>query len=93
MLSNDDREWLEDKFNRIHQRIDGVEEKVQRKGSDIHELDLALAAHAGEPCKDVVSHEAKFHDPAKTWGLIGAMVGVLTGIVELAKWLFKKGTV
>lgn len=89
MLSNDDREWLEDKFNRIHQRIDGVEEKVQRKGSDIHRLDLAMA----EPCQDVVAHEGKFHDPAKTWGLIGAMVGVLTGIVELAKWLFKRGTV
>jgi hypothetical protein len=88
MLSNDDREWLEDKFNRIHERIDGVEEKVQRKGSDIHRLDLAMA----EPCPDVVAHEEKFHNPAKTWGLIGAMVGVLTGIVELAKWLFKKGT-
>jgi hypothetical protein len=91
MLSSDDRDWLEEKFTRLHVRIDGVESKVDRKGSDIHRLDLAMAEHAGEPCPDVVAHEDKYHNPAKTWGIIGAMVGVLTGVVELGKWLFKRG--
>jgi hypothetical protein len=87
MLSSEDRDWLEEKFTRVHQRMDNLDAKVDRKGSDIHKLEVDFA----QPCGDVVSHEAKFHDPAKTWGLIGAMVGVLTGIVELGKWLFKRG--
>ena len=91
MLSADDRSWLEDKFTRLHERIDEVEEKLQRKGSDIHRIDLALTEHMGEQCRDVLTHEEKCHNPAKTWGIISAMVGGLTAVIELGKWIVKRG--
>ncbi len=87
MLSNDDREWLEEKFTRVHARMDNIEAKVERKGSDIHQLEVDFA----QPCADVVAHEEKYHNPAKTWGIISAMIGGLTGVIELGKWIFKRG--
>ena len=91
MLSSDDRSWLEAKFTRLHERIDEVEEKLQRKGSDIHRIDLALTEHMGEPCRDLLAHEDRFHNQAKNWGIISAMVGGLTAVVELGKWIVKRG--
>lgn len=91
MLSGDDRDWLEGKFNRVHERMDGLEQRIEKKGSDIHRVDLALAKHENESCKDVAAHEDKYHNPAKTWGIIAAIIGVVTGILEVGKWLFKGG--
>ena len=91
MLSADDREWLEAKFNRLHERIDLVQADVNKKGSDIHRLDIALAEHLGATCPEMIAHEDRYHNPVKTWGIIGAMVGALTGIMELGKWLLKRG--
>ena len=91
MLSADDRDWLEDKFNRLHARIDGVQEDVNKKGSDIHRLDIALTEHLGATCPEMLAHEERYHNPIKTWGIISAMVGALTAIMELGKWIFKRG--
>jgi hypothetical protein len=91
MLSNDDREWLETKFNRIHERIDEVEGQVKRKGSDIHRIDKELLELRVAGCPSVLSHEDKYHNPVKTWGILSAMVGVMVGLVELGKTFFKRG--
>jgi len=90
MLSNDDREWLEDKFNRVHSRIDAVEERLARKGSDIHHLNTELVKLAAEDCKDVKAHEEKHHNPAKTWGVVSAIVGVAAAAIEGVKWLLRR---
>lgn len=91
MLSGEDREWLEEKFSRLHLRIDGVEEKLARKGSDIHKLGEDVIRLQFEKCQDIRDHEERCHNPAKTWGIIAAIVGVLTGVVEALRWLTKRG--
>ena len=91
MLSGDDREWLEEKFSRVHDRIDIVESKLERKGSDIHDLNAELIKLTASECKDVKDHEERYHNPAKTWGIMASMVGVVAGIIEGLKWLLKRG--
>jgi len=91
MLSGDDREWLEGKFNRVHERMDGLQEQIARKGSDIHAVNTELIKLAAAPCKDVQAHEERYHNPAKTWGIMAAMVGVVAGVIEVVKWVFKRG--
>ena len=91
MLSGDDREWLESKFSRLHERIDKVEETLARKGSDIHNLGQDLVRLKFEQCDDIKNHESRHHNPAKTWGILAAVVGVVTGLLEMGKYLFRKG--
>lgn len=91
MLSNDDREWLEEKFSRLHLRIDACEEKIERKGSDIHKVQQGLIRVELEKCQDIKDHEERCHNPAKTWGILAAVMGVMTGVVELGKYFFRKG--
>lgn len=91
MLSGDDREWLEVKFSRVHERMDGLDEKIGKKGSDIHSINTELVRLAASECQDVKAHEDHYHNPAKTWGIMAAMVSVFAGAVELAKWIFKRG--
>ena len=89
MLSADDREWLEDKFNRVHARIDSVETRAQKRDSDIHALDNLVTALKAAGCPSVAAHEDKHHDPVKKWGILGVMVGVFTGIIEGIKHFWK----
>jgi len=91
MLSNDDREWLEEKFSRIHDRIDNVEQTIAKKGSDIHRIDKDVAKLMAGECDDIQKHEEKYHNPSKTWGTIGAVVGVVTAVVESLKWFIRRG--
>ena len=92
MLSNDDREWLEAKFNRVHERIDVVEEQGKKKGSDIHRIDKDLLELRVAGCPSVLSHEERYHNPAKTWGIIASIVAVVATLIEGVKWLAKRGS-
>jgi ABC-type sulfate/molybdate transport systems ATPase subunit len=90
MLSAEDRDWLEEKFNRVHERIDQVENRVAQKGSDIHRIEREVIQLAAGNCEDIQKHEEKYHNPAKNWGTIAAFVGVVTGIIEAVKF-WKRG--
>ena len=80
-LTDGDREWLQGNFDRIHDRINKGE-------SDIHKLRFELAEKITEQRKQ---HEEKHHDPAKSWGIVAAIIATCTGVLELIKWLVKKG--
>jgi len=90
MLSSDDRDWLEDKFNRVHARIDAVEQALDRKGSDIHRIDRDMIRLATVGNEAVERHEDKHHNPAKTWGIVSAIVGVAAALIEGIKWLLRR---
>lgn len=90
-LSPDDREWLEVKFSRLHERCDSIEERLDRKGSDIHNVQKDLITLKLEKCDDIKEHEDRCHNPAKTWGILAAVVAVVTGVVEAGRFLFRKG--
>lgn len=80
-LTDGDREWLQGNFDRIHDRIN-------KGDNNLHEVKFELAEKIASQRKE---HEEKYHDPAKTWGIIAAIVAAATGLVELLKWLLKKG--
>jgi hypothetical protein len=81
MLSDGDRTWLQGNFDRIHDRINKGE-------SSLYHAKEEMAARLELARKE---HEDKYHNPAKTWGIISAIIAALTGLMELAKWLVKKG--
>jgi hypothetical protein len=89
MLSDSDRAWLEDKFNRLHQRVDAGEEREKKRDSDIHNVEVIIAQLKAASCPSVLSHEEKHHNPVKTWGILTAMVGVAAGLLEISSRLFK----
>lgn len=80
-LTDGDREWLQGNFDRIHDRIN-------KGDNNLHEVKFELAEKIASQRKE---HEEKYHDPAKTWGIIAGIIGLLTGAAELIKWLIKKG--
>jgi len=89
MLSDSDRAWLEDKFNRVHERIDAVEQRAEERDSDIHDVKVIIAQLRAAGCPSVLAHEEKHHNPIKTWGILTAMVGVAAGILEISSRIFK----
>ncbi len=91
MLSDGDRNFIEDKFNRLHERIDEVEKRAQKRDSDIHHIELLVAQLKAAGCPSVLSHEDKHHNPVKTWGIMAAMMGFIAGAFEVAKYIFKIG--
>jgi hypothetical protein len=80
-LTDGDREWLQGNFDRIHDRINKGE-------SDVHKLRFELAEKIAEQRKQ---HEDKHHDLAKSWGIIAAIIAGCTGVLELIRWIVKKG--
>lgn len=89
MLSDGDREWLEAKFNRVHERMDAIESRAKDRDSDIHKLELDLTQLKAAGCPSVLAHEEKHHNPVKTWGIVASLVGVATGIMEICRQVWK----
>jgi hypothetical protein len=92
MLSPEDRDWLTNQFNLVHQRIN--EEAAMRtsgdmkNGSDIANIRENMVRIELNDAL-VRKHEDQYHNPAKTWGVIGGVIAVLTFLVEGLKMLFK----
>lgn len=80
-LTDGDREWLQGNFDRLHDRINETnEDAAQEKLNTVEKIAAALKEHREE-----------FHNPAKTLGFLAGLVAVVTALVELLKWLVKKG--
>lgn len=80
-LTDGDREWLQGNFDRLHDRINETNDNAaQAKLDTVEKIAAAI--------KD---HREEFHNPSKTIGLLAGLVGVITALVELAKWLLKRG--
>jgi hypothetical protein len=81
MLTDGDRSWLQGNFDRIHDRINKGESSLYHAKEEM-QLKLELARK---------EHEDKFHNPLKTWGILGGIAAVVAVIIEAIKWLVKKG--
>ncbi len=80
-LTDGDREWLQGNFDRIHDRINETNDAAaEAKLDTVEKIASALREHRED-----------YHNPVKTWTVLGAMMAVLAGLVELVKWLIKKG--
>lgn len=80
-LTDGDREWLQGNFDRLHDRINETNANAaQAKLDTVEKIASAIKAHKEE-----------HHNPTKTLGLIGTAIAIATGLVELIKWLVKKG--
>jgi hypothetical protein len=80
-LTDGDRTWLQGNFDKI-------DTQLRKQDSDAHKVKEELIAKIGQSRKD---HEAEYHDPVKTWGLIATIIAVATALFEGLKWLLKKG--
>ena len=92
MLSPEDREWLTGQFNLVHQRVtDEAKDRAQadeKLGSSIHHVkEDVVRVSLNEAMID--KHEDKHHNPAKTWGMLAAIAGVVSLFVEGIKMAFK----
>ena len=87
------KNWTDDRMVRhkaeLSTRIDGNIVATQ-------EAARTFAAHAASPCpgahvasgKSVDKHVEEYHDPVKTWGVIGGVVALMTLALELVWKLF-----
>lgn len=85
-LTNDDRDWLDQKFGEVHTRITRV---TMEQNAKLAEMDKAVTAHLATPCDDVKTHEETFHTigVAKILAAAGAIVGILGGVAALVAYL------
>jgi hypothetical protein len=80
-LTDGDREWLQGNFDRLHDRINETNENAaQAKLDTVEKIAVALKEHRDE-----------FHNPGKTLGILTGLVTIVIAVVELLKWLVKKG--
>jgi hypothetical protein len=71
-LDGADRNWLDGKFEQIHGRIT--------------EVKVTMAEHIAEPCKDLVKHEEKHHNPAVFWGMLASIAAVSAAVAGAFVW-------
>lgn len=88
-LDRDDRDWLDAKFETIHGRITEAKDELTES---ITTVKTDLAVHKATPCRDVLSHEEKKHNPAKTLGVLGSLAGLGAAAWEGFKFLISKAT-
>lgn len=80
-LTDGDREWLQGNFDRLHDRINETNENAaQAKLDTVEKIASAFKEHREE-----------FHNPAKTLGILTGIVAIVAALIELLKWLIKKG--
>lgn len=88
-MSADEWETLQGRLDKLGDRIDARIDKVtERMDGDRKQVayDITEAQKAmGAAFKD---HKDEYHNPAKTWGILSAVVGVVVGVVEFVKYMF-----
>lgn len=95
-LTNDDRDYLDTKFNEIHTRITKLDNiragELHRITSEqnkkLSEVEKQFEVHRVTPCVDVKKHEETHHTigVGKMIGAIAAIIGILGGSVALAAY-------
>jgi hypothetical protein len=68
-LNNEDRNWLDEKFGKVHSRITASQQEqtqelhrlTAEQNEKIHQLGQALEIHKATACPDVKAHEAGHH--------------------------------
>jgi tetrahydromethanopterin S-methyltransferase subunit G len=76
-LTEGDRIFLQTEFNRLHDRINKTD-------SAVHQVKDEITVQIGKHVEDK-------HNPARTWGIVASIIAVCTGVMEVIKWLVKKG--
>jgi hypothetical protein len=85
-LDNEDRQWLDGRFAEVHGRLDRVQDAATT-------TKVELAAHQNAArCRQVIEHEARRHDMAKSVWLMGIAISAILGLLELLKWAIHKTT-
>jgi hypothetical protein len=81
-LTDGDRLWLEGRFKDSHGSLSS---KLDEIAKEVGGLKISHAVHVASPCADTARHVARYHNPYKTWGLIGTVIASIIGAVELMK--------
>lgn len=98
-LSDADRDWLTDQFKTVHERVNEetaarVEEAKEIVSSVYRlksEVQTGVYTSASAIANALTEHKEQAHNPAKTLGYIGLLVGIGGGIMEGIKFLFHIG--
>lgn len=87
-FSNEDRNWLEGKFEKVHGRItDSDKENARLLNEQSVNLTRQIVA-SKDHCRALVDdHEAKKHDVGKLIGMIAGISAVVGAILGGVIWL------
>lgn len=83
-LSGEDWNRMDAKFSEVYGRLNNISERIEDR-LNLHST--KINAVSVESVKSISDHEREHHDPAKKWTLIGAVVGVATGLGVFIQWL------
>jgi hypothetical protein len=99
-LNSDDRNWLDGKFDQVHERITKSENAQttdlhtlhSEQSKEIGKIRMELGTHLAAPCVDVEEHEERHHTVGwpKIAAFIVAVGGLLTGVIALIVSFWKK---
>ncbi len=78
-MADSDRQYFDSNFKEVYKRITDSKEELSTRIFDVRE---ELRVHKSTPCRDVLDHEEKKHNPYKTVAILGGIVGIVTGLWE-----------
>lgn len=85
-FSPEDRTWMDNQFNRIHERIDKHVERIEDR-MNIHSTKINAVSIGS--LQAVSSHEKDHHDPVKKWTLWGTIIGIASAVGAGLSWAFR----
>lgn len=81
-FSNEDRNWLDEKFSDVHRTMNDNKEEL-----------TAMIVNTKDHARELVEkHEEKKHNPAKTLGVLGSLAGLGAAAWEGLKALMHLGS-
>lgn len=97
-FTNDDRNWLDEKFSQINDKADEKAQELHGRITDakeelttlIYGVQEELRVHKNTPCRDVAKHVEDKHDTAKQVGIVASLTAIAGAIGGFIMWLFGK---